>query len=200
MNGIRKGLKTIVWDVDDVLNELMKNWFELFWLPDNPDSQITYNDITENPPHQLLGISNQTYLDSLDEFRWSEHARNMKPVPAILQWFKLNGGNFHHIALTATPLQTASKSADWVFRHYGAWIRSFNFVPSRRVYENITPFYETKADFLQWWQKADIFVDDNPGNLAGAEGLGIRAVCIPQPWNDSKHTLTETLNILTGLS
>jgi len=194
-----KTLKTIVWDVDDVLNELMKNWFELYWLSDNPACKITYDNISENPPHQILGMNKQAYLDSLDQFRQSEHAVNMKPVPALIEWFKVNGGNFHHIALTASPLRSASKSSEWVFRHFGAWIRSFNFVPSMRIHENIPAFHNTKADFLRWWQQADIFVDDNPVNLAGAETLGIQTVCIPQPWNSSKHTLAETLEGLANL-
>ncbi len=194
-----KNLKTIVWDVDDVLNELMRNWYESFWRSENPSCKISFDSISENPPHELLGISKQTYLDSLDRFRKSDQAANMRPVSVLREWFELNGPYFYHIALTATPLQTASKTAEWVFRHFGAWIRSINFVPSPREGENIPAFHESKADFLAWWKQADIFVDDNPVNLAEAEALGIHTLCIPQPWNDNKLTLSETLAQLSAL-
>jgi 5'(3')-deoxyribonucleotidase len=199
MNGIRKGLKTIVWDVDDVLNELMKSWFELFWLPNNPTCKITYDKLSKNPPHQILGVNKQEYLDSLDQFRKSEYALRMRPTPVLVEWFESNGGKFHHIALTSTPLQSAAKSAEWVIRNFGAWIRSFNFVPSMRMHQFIPKYNETKEDFLKWWKKADIFVDDNPVNLSAIEALGIKTICIPQPWNRNKRTLAETLEELTNL-
>lgn len=192
-------MKTIVWDVDDVLNELMKNWFELAWLPYHPYCGISYGDISENPPHNILKISKKEYLDSLDQFRQSDFATNMEPVPSLKMWFDNHGKYFHHIALTATPLKTASKSAEWVIRHFGTWIRSFNFVPSKREQEQLPIFHPTKEYFLRWWGKADIVIDDNPVNLAEAETLGIQTVCMPQPWNHSRFTPEEALEILTSL-
>ena len=37
---------TIVWDVDDVLNDLMHAWFKHSWLADHPDGKIRYEDFT----------------------------------------------------------------------------------------------------------------------------------------------------------
>ena len=42
-------MKTIVWDVDDVLNCLTKEWFENYWLKKNPDCKISYSQINKNP-------------------------------------------------------------------------------------------------------------------------------------------------------
>jgi hypothetical protein len=195
----RPNLKTIVWDVDDVLNELMREWFTLCWVPDHGDQRITYEDIRENPPHQILGMSRQEYLASLDRFRLSEYAANMYPKPSLIKWFETYGNEFHHVALTATPLKSASKSAAWVMRHFGTWIRSYNFIPSMREHECLRVFHASKEDFLRWWGKADILVDDHPVNLTGAASLGIRAVCMPQPWNSCELNLAQTLELLGDL-
>ena len=71
-------MKTIVWDVDDVLNNLMQSWLETAWLPAHPACQITYRLLTENPPHHLLGISKIEYLQSLDDFRLNRFGQ-LKP-------------------------------------------------------------------------------------------------------------------------
>ena len=48
---------TIVWDVDDVLNDLMAVWFRDAWLPKHAACPVRYEEITENPPHRVLGSS-----------------------------------------------------------------------------------------------------------------------------------------------
>ena len=50
-------MKTIIWDVDDVLNDLMYSWFQEHRDLYNPDSTLKYQDITQNPPHEILGIT-----------------------------------------------------------------------------------------------------------------------------------------------
>ena len=193
-------MNTVVWDVDDVLNDLMHSWFELHWLPRHPDCPITYSMISENPPHLLLGVSVTEYLASLDTFRLSEAAREMAPVPEVLGWFRSHGGHFRHIALTATPMCAAPFSAAWVMRHFGWWIRSFSIVPSVRAGE-VAPIYDnSKQDFLRWWGKADILVDDNAMNIAAAQELGISTVLIPRPWNGSQLTLADALETLAGFA
>jgi len=193
-------VKTIIWDVDDVLNDLMRTWFERWWIPSHLGCPITYDQISKNPPHELLGVSKSEYLASLDEFRLSELAREMMPLPEILAWFYQKGDHFRHIALTATSLRTAPVSAAWVMRHFGRWIRSFHLVPSMRQGEKIPVYDQSKEEFLRWWGKGDILVDDNPLNIDVAEVLGIQTVLIPRPWNQSRLTLGEVLCVLTRLA
>ena len=192
-------MKTIVWDVDDVLNNLMQTWFENYWLPLHPKCPITYYEISENPPHRLLGVSKSEYLASLDEFRLSEIARQMMPVTEVLAWFHQYGDRFRHIALTATALCAASSSASWVMHHFGKWIRTFHLIPSPREGEKIPIYDHSKVDFLRWWGRGDILIDDSPSNVSAAEALGIKALLIPRPWNRNSQTISQTLGILTKL-
>ena len=47
-----------------------------------------------------------------------------------------------------------------------------------------TPAYDyTKSDFLDWWGRGDILVDDSPENIAGAQRIGISGILYGQPWN-----------------
>lgn len=186
---------TIVWDVDDVLNNLMHAWFQYVWLPAHSNSAFEYRNLTENPPHRLLGISENEYLNSLDEFRVSEAAARMSPNPEILEWLRANGTSFRHIALTARPLSTAPPLCEWLFRHFGTYIRVFGVVPTRR--RNGEPAYDsTKAEFLHWLGKGDIFVDDSRSNLDAAARLGIRGVLYPQPWNNATLSVAATLKAM----
>ncbi|MEM5786778.1 MAG: hypothetical protein AAGU11_05625 [Syntrophobacteraceae bacterium] len=185
-------MKTIIWDVDDVLNDLMKEWFMDYSLSHATCSH-TYDRLTDNPPHALLGISREEYLESLDTFRLSGKVEKMRPVGEVFEWFCRNGDRFHHVALTATPLCAGSISAGWVMRHFGRWIRSFNVIPSPRTGEKVFCYHETKADFLRWWGKGDILVDDSTENVTGALALGLKAVLFPRPWNGSTLTMEGAL-------
>jgi len=190
---------TIAWDVDDVLNDLMYCWFKQQWLPEHSDCKIKYNDIIENPPHDILGISLEGYLMSLDAFRCSALFQKMTPVAEIYDLFAKYGRETRNVALTAVPLCGASNSAAWVFRHYGEWIRTFHFVPSKRRNENIAKFDLTKKDFLSWIEKVDIIVDDNEKNIALAGEVGVKGVLIPRPWDNSELSLENTLDSLTDI-
>lgn len=183
---------TIAWDVDDVLNDLTRCWLELAWIPNHPDCKAQYLDLVQNPPDVPLGITRQEYLDSLDVFRLSDTARSMKPRPAALAWFARHGDRFHHLALTSRPLCAVPIASDWVFHHFGRWIRSFNFVPSR-PHDEPYGYHQSKADFLRWLGKADYFIDDNPLFVADVQTLGIRTVLVPQPWNRAAGTLESAL-------
>ncbi|MFC1952553.1 hypothetical protein ACFLWR_00280 [Chloroflexota bacterium] len=193
-------MKTIAWDVDDVLNDLMRTWFERHWVPSHPECPISYEQISENPPHELLGVSLSEYLDSLDGFRLSETAREIAPVPEMLAWFQQYGEQQRHIALTATPLHTAPISSAWVMRHFGYWIRSFHVIPSTRQAEQIPEYDRSKEDFLKRYGKIDILIDDNPLIITAARNMRIQTLLIPRPWNHSKLTLSEAINALIGLS
>lgn len=187
---------TIVWDVDDVLNDLMSCWFHQTWQREHPESGLTYRDITENPPHRILGMHLDAYLESLDEFRASEAARAMTPRPEIVEWFHSHGPNFRHVALTARPLENTPHLAEWLFRNFGAYIRVFGVVPTR--WQNSEPVYDTnKAEFLEWLGKGDLLIDDSPANIAEIQRLGVRGVLYPQPWNSSPLSVAATLQTLT---
>ncbi len=193
-------MQTIVWDVDDVLNELMKNWFEHKWLPEHRTCSVRYDALVCNPPHELLGVTIEEYLQSLDAFRQSDGFRQMMPVSEVTSWFNRLGTRFRHIALTATPILCAPHSAEWVFRNFGAWVRSFAFVPSRRSSDPASEQDNSKMAYLQWLGKADYFIDDNPDHVEAAESLGIRSLLVPRPWNQAKGSLSDVLNVLTGTS
>lgn len=190
---------TIVWDVDDVLNDLMRNWFECFWMTSRKEYSLSYDDIKENPPHSILGITQNEYLASLDAYRLSEDAKQLQPNADLLRWFKEYGGNFRHIALTATPLKATDISAYWVLKHFGIWIRTYHFVPSLRDGENIPRYDNVKGEFLKWINKADILVDDNENNINEAKNLGIIGLLVTKPWNKNGYIIEEVIDILTGI-
>jgi hypothetical protein len=192
----RESMRTIVWDLDDVLNNLMQAWLEQYWLPDHPNCRIRYDDLLENPPHRILGIELNEYLDSLDAFRHSETARELIPNPEILGWFNQYGYQFRHMVLTATPLHCAPIMSEWVLRNFGQWVRSFNFVPSERVHQPTIGYDRSKIDFLNWWGKADIFIDDNPYLVKTAQENGIQSYLLSQPWNQNQQTTAEFLSML----
>jgi len=188
-------MKTIVWDVDDVLNDLTRVWFE-HWLSMHPQCLVQYEALSENPPHALLGISLDSYLASLDTFRLSAAGQQLPPNPEVIAWFREYGHRFRHIALTAVPLLSASHQAQWVIHHYGNWIRSFNFVPSKRQNYPALEYDCTKADYLRWWGRADILVEDNAANAKAAYQLGIEVLLMPRPWNQSSLTVSGLLDSL----
>jgi hypothetical protein len=191
---------TIAWDVDDVLNDLMRAWFEREWLPGHPDCTVRYAAITENPPEILLGVARSDYLESLDRFRLSDAAHLLEPVPEVMDWFRHQGHRYRHMALTATPLRSAHITAEWVIRHYGNWIRSFHFVPSVREDLPALPYDRTKADFFRWWGKVDLFIDDNLTHIEAARKAGIKTLTMPRPWNREANTISGMLNSLTQLA
>ena len=189
---------TIVWDVDDVLNDLMRAWFTEEWAPAHRECRLSYANIRENPPHHVLGVTKAEYLASIDAFRISEKARSMRPTPAILEWLRCYGARYRHVALTARPLDSIPCLAEWLFRHFGTYFRCFGVVPSRL--DSSEPRYDRdKRDFLTWFRKADLFVDDSEENVAAAKRLGIRSVLYPQPWNNTSATVAETLKLLADL-
>jgi hypothetical protein len=192
-------MKTIAWDVDDVLNDLMRRWLEDAWLPAHPSCRVTYQALTENPPHAVLGVSLEEYLASLDAFRLSPAAGAMEPVPEVFEWFTRHGPRAQHVALTAAPQHTVYESAAWVMRHFGGWIRTFAFVPSPRPGVS-SPCYETSKDeYLATRGRVDVFVDDNPAHVEAARRRGIAALLVPRPWNGEEATLEQTLEQLSEL-
>ena len=189
-------MQTIVWDVDDVLNNLMHAWFTKAWMKEHPECRIEYSGLTENPPHVILGVTLEQYLASMDAFRKTESGMHLTPNAAVLDWFGQYGSSFRHIALTARPLQTAPEVASWVMLHFAAWIRCFCIVPTR-VGDDVPMYDRGKGDYLRWLGKGDVLVDDAEENLNQATELGLRTVAWPQPWNRSTQNTTKTLLELT---
>ena len=192
-------MKTIAWDVDDVLNDLMRLWLEQKWMKEHDNCKVRYPEIVENPPHRLLGVAIEEYLISLDEYRLSSMYQQMAPVKEVMSWFEKNGSNFRHIALTAVPLVAASASAQWVFRHFGPWIRTFHFVPSKREGDKIPEYDNDKGAFLKWIQKVDILVDDSHANIQAARSVGVKGIIFPKPWNKNKTSIGGALRELENI-
>jgi FMN phosphatase YigB (HAD superfamily) len=185
--------------VDDVLNDLTLAWFTGDWKPAHPACTLSYSDITENPPDRVLGITRKEYLNSLDAFRVSDRADAMPPNAAVLEWLRDHGARYRHIALTARPLASAPNAAAWLFRHFGIYLRSFGLVPSRL--ETDMPAYDRdKGEFLEWFAKAGVLVDDSEENIRAAERAGFRCVLYPQPWNRAGCSVAETLRRLAQLA
>ncbi|MBU1097703.1 MAG: hypothetical protein KKB34_14565 [Bacteroidetes bacterium] len=190
---------TIAWDVDDVLNDLMYSWYHSKWLVEKPSTSVRYEHLVENPPHNILGTSAEEYLKSLDEFRLSDKYESMGPNKEVLKWFDEYGEHCRHIVLTSVPLNYAHISASWVVRHFGKWVRSFNFIPSSRTGVVIPLFDKTKSDFLQWLNNVDVFIEDNETNYKGAKALGIKTLLVDRPWNTSRLSMNDVLTKLTKM-
>lgn len=190
---------TVVWDVDDILNDLMHQWFLHGWLVEHPTCRISFEELTCNPPDTVLGVHRSEYLASMDLFRKTDRAYNMTPNPEVLRWFHECGDRCRHIALTARPLETAPDVAHWVMRHFGAWIRCFGVVPTRS--EDGVPIYDrTKGEYLSWLGKGDVLVDDSTENIHQAASLGLKTLQAAQPWNKSILTVPALLRELSRMA
>ncbi|MEA3493982.1 MAG: hypothetical protein U9R38_06315 [Candidatus Margulisiibacteriota bacterium] len=189
-------MKIIVWDVDDILNNLMYCWFTRKWLPEHPDCKLTYEQITENTPERLLNCTREEYLASLDDFRLSEMYPEMKPNNEVLAWFEKYGDRARHIALTAVPIEAAHVSAAWVMKNYGKWIRSFNFVPSTRRDKTIPEYDNTKAEYIKRLGTVDIFIEDNEENIKGVKE---KSLLVSRPWNKGKDSMQQVLDKITKM-
>lgn len=184
---------TIAWDVDDILNNLMYHWLTEKWLPEHPECKVSFEQIIQNTPEQIIKSTIEEYRASLDSFRLSKVYFQMQPDPQILFWFKEHGDKARHIALTAVPVKAAHISADWVINNFGKWIRSFHFIPSPRLEEQAPEYDLNKADYLKWLNKVDILVEDSQENIQGAQELGIKGILVAKPWNKSKLSISAAL-------
>jgi hypothetical protein len=189
-------MKTIVWDIDDVLNDLTRGWFETAWLPNHPECRLIYADLRTNPPHDVLGVPESEYLASLDRFRLSPGAVGRMPDVVLLEWFRSCGERYRHVALTARPIDTIGSAVQWLMTHFGQWFQTVGFVPSDRPGRRSCQVDRTKGDYLKWLTHADFFIDDNDENCRAAERLGIRAFLCAQPWNGSRTNMKDILTLL----
>ncbi len=185
---------TIVWDIDDVLNDLTAAWFKNWWLPGHSDCRLAYEDLVENPPHQVLGIAKEDYLASIDEFR-GLHEPDLSPNVEILDWMHEEGRNYRHFVLTARPVGFVPGQAHWVFRHFRGFVCGYGIVPSRPL-EVQALYPSTKAEYLLWMGVGDIFVDDNKANITAVQKLGLAAILYPQPWNGSTKSTRQVIDAI----
>jgi hypothetical protein len=189
---------TIAWDVDDVLNDLTGAWFRA-WPAAHGACDLSYEQLTENPPHRLLGVSREEFLDSLDTFRSSAAGQDLPPDPRVSAWFAAHGARCRHLVLTATPLFNAPASAAWVLRHFGVWVRCYAVVPSPRPGQTLPDYDTDKGGALDWLGVADVLVDDSAEAVAAARRRGRDAVLVPRPWNGAAGDLDDALAHLTRL-
>lgn len=183
----------ILWDLDDTLNPLMRSWLE--WAGQQMDKSALppYSKIRRNPPHQLIGITLEEYLVSLDRFRQSTEAACMPVESNVLEWFNTQGHRFEHHVLTARPHATVHAAAEWVFRNLGEWIRHFHFVPALRPGVALPDAGASKASMIKQLGGFDYFLDDTEQNLSGINEYVGRCFLVPQPWNCQSLTLSQIL-------
>ena len=172
---------TIAWDVDDVLNNLTECWLKYY--NSNNNTSFDYNDITKNPPHEILNISFEKYIESLDEFRMSEYAQQLVPNQDILDFMDKHKDRFNHIALTATSAHTAYNSSYWVLKNFYKYVFSYNVVPAKRDYLTYSN-YSDKKSFLQQHSDVKILIDDSIKNVEDANSIGVKAYLLKRPWNE----------------
>ena len=190
-------MKIIVWDLDDVLNNLMESWLINAWGCEHPDTCPAYSELKSNPPLGELKATRAAYEESLDRFRLSPAGQNLAPNPLLLSWFHREGSRFEHHVLTARPAKTIAVAAAWVFTHFGHWVRHFHFVPSRRPGDWAPEYDANKSELLARLGRVDLFVDDSPVNVAGVAALGKETYLFPQPWNRTGKTVEQFLNELS---
>lgn len=161
----------------------MIEWL-LFYNKTNATT-INYRNLQKNPPHKIVNIPLNEYVTSLDEFRMRDYIR-INPAKEIFDWFLEKGDKYRHIALTAVPLNCAHLSADWIIMNFGQWIRSFNFIPSKREGRVVATYDKTKADLMSRIGNVDLFIDDNEDNIDQAKKQGINTILFPRPWNSNR--------------
>ena len=190
----------ILWDVDDVLNQLMKEWLKSWHQQEGFGRvNVSFDQLTDNPPHNQIDISLQKYHRSLDEFRNSLTARDLIPNKQVLHWFNQHGRDHVHIALTARPTLTMPNQAAWIYDHFGQWIQSVVAVAPARTHVDSQQHaaFQTKAAYAKWLGKPLALIDDNQENIASVEDICPFALLFPQPWNSSTQTTVEALSQLT---
>lgn len=174
----------IVWDFDDVLFPLTEFWFAA-WGQKIQAKITRYDQITENPPHKMMEISLNQYLETLDQFRNSEQAQSLPLNPTIFDWLQVNGAFYNHFILTARPLHTIEVAQNWLNNNFPEPLEGFGVVPAERAGQDLTGYYRTKQDYLEGEGiKFDYFIDDNPVTIGAVSKIHRAAtVLFPAPWN-----------------
>jgi len=185
----------LVWDIDDVLNRFM--FLCLGRFP--AKRSLRYEDLSVMPPYELLGISKEQYLDTLDSCRPVLYKE--APRPEVMRFFERHGSDFQHIALSAAPIKFAPDSAQWLLRHFGCWIQSCIFIPSPRPDVIVrSQRFRSKGEALLSLGGTPVLIDDSPLNIADARKCGCRTMTFPAPWNENRNVpVNDFLNELIKL-
>ena len=179
----------LVWDVDDVLNSLMRIYVER-GLPDGA-RRIPYAGITVNPPHELLEITRDEYLVSLDRVR-AAGFYDLPPRSEVSEFFAEYGSRFDHAVLSAVPMRFMPDSAAWVLHHFGRWIQNLFFIPSPRPEQKTaSQLFATKAEAMAFLGRRAVLIDDSPANVGAVAKAGGRARLFPAPWNEGAKMSAE---------
>jgi hypothetical protein len=172
----------ICFDIDDTLNNLMEEYLKWFNKIYSSNTPISYNEIIDNPPHEILRISEKHYRQTLYQFRMINY-KYLIPDPNVLKWFKKHGHRAHFSVLTSAFKDCIPVVANWVFLHFGEWIRTFAFVPSAIDENDIHNVYDIdKAGWLHR-NNVDIYIDDNPITCWKVSLCNIKSHCVKQPWS-----------------
>jgi len=185
----------LIWDVDDVLNQLMGAWLK-YWNHEN-NSNFVLKDIKENPPNKILGISREIYFNSLDEFRNTEAGKSVQEDSTVKNWFNNHGNKYNHMACTARPIETMPNQSWWIYQNYGQWIHTIH---AAGTYRELETDYRTvsKADFISWIDQKVIFIDDSEENINAVSATGSDTILYPQPWNGANYSAKNFITILNS--
>jgi len=185
----------LIWDVDDVLNDLTIRVLEELGVVNTGPVTSSFS----NPRDYVLslGYEEDTYLTCLDNVRRNVF-HELKPNAEIQSWLQEHGSKYSHMALTSTPLQFCSNSASWVFAHFSHWIDSFGCTPSPRPTDPKGMRYRTKAEYLTRLSTPYILIDDTVSNLEQIDPINGFGLQFPTRWS-STQTIPECLQSISAL-
>ena len=175
----RRDMKTIAWDVDDVLNECMRTWLKPRGCPPIRAGR--------SPTRKSWRI--RRAASSAARGGISRLARRVPPVgpPGRCSRFRRSCIGSSSTARSCGTWPSAPChcrrpiSAAWVFCHFGRWIRSFHFFPRR-----------TRANpALRSLERRGVATMGNDRRVGGRQSrqfglrqtFGNRTFCFPRPWN-----------------
>ena len=173
----------------------MESWLN-HWNQRN-NSNVILKDLKENPPHEILRISKETYFNSLDDFRNSKSGKYVLANSIITNWFNNHGNKFKHVACTARPIETMPNQAWWIYYNFGQWINTVHATGADRDNKGD---YQTgsKADFISCFDSKVIFIDDSKENINSVSEIGTDTILYPQPWNTSAYSKEEFIEELNN--
>lgn len=186
--------RLLLWDIDDVLNDLERLCIETTAQRLKPG--LKFENVKNNPPLPELECSLDQYREILDECR-DKYLYEQLPRREVLEFFQKNGDSFRSMTLSSAPMALAPRSAEWVLRHFGSWIQGTVFVPSpRKTFTIGSPLFSSKAEAVT--ALGGILIDDMPINVEAVRKAGGEALYFPAPWNENKDlSLREFFDILT---
>ena len=177
----------LIWDIDDVLNELTALCIETTAQKLKPG--IKLEQLADNPPLKELECSLGEYRRILDECR-DQYLYSRPPIPEVLEFFQEWGTHFRSVTLSSCPMHMASRSAEWVLRHLGTWIQGTIFVPSPRKHIPVgSALFASKAEAVL--ALGGTLIDDMPINVERVREAGGEALYFPAPWNENKGMSTK---------